>query len=288
MDPSLHHIWTPLELVRVSAEYLAERGIETARLDAEILLAFVLHVDRMTLYVDHARPVIPSELDEYRELIRERGHRVPLQLLTGSVHLFDLEFAVRRGVFIPRPETETLIRTALERFPKAPASAAELGVGCGCVAVSLLHAWPSARMVGWDTSAVALELSLENAQRHGVDKRLELQHGDGVQGLRARSAAFELVVSNPPYVGESERSALQPELAHDPQAALFAGTAGLDLIERLIPAAATALSPGGWLVFEHGATQAQSAQRLLAEAGFSQCRTILDLAGRPRVAVGQR
>jgi release factor glutamine methyltransferase len=242
----------------------------------------------MTLYVDHARPLVANELDAYRELIRERGRRVPLQHLTGSVHLLDLEFRVRRGVFIPRPETETLIRTLLELHPQGVTRAAEVGIGSGCISISLLRAWPNASIVAWDIAAAALDLARENAGQHGVAGRLNLLAGDGVQGLQEGPGEFELVFSNPPYVGESERKALQAELHHDPPEALFAGEDGMALIERLIPAAATALRPGGWLVFEHGANQAEACRDRLGRSGFAQCETFVDLAGRPRVSAGRR
>lgn len=280
--------WTPLALVRVSAEFLAERGIESARLDAELLLAHVLGVNRMTLYVDHARPVIARELDEYRELIRERGRRVPLQLLVGSVHMLDLRFEVRAGVFIPRPETEVLIRKCLELLPDGARFAAEVGVGSGCIAVSLLHAWPDARMIGWDLSEAALELSLANAQQHGVADRLELIHGDGCAALGERASQFDLVVSNPPYVGLEERELLAPEVRdHDPADALFAGADGMDCIERLVPAAAGALKPEGWLVMEHGSAQGQRTTRLLRGSSFESVSVSRDLSGLDRVSVGR-
>jgi release factor glutamine methyltransferase len=253
-----------------------------------LLLAFVLCVDRMTLYVDHARPLIASELNQYRELIRQRGQRVPLQLLTGSVQLHALEFAVRRGVFIPRPETETLVRAVLELMPAGPKSFAEVGIGSGCIAVSLLHAWRQARAVAWDLSRESIELSAENAARHGVGDRLQLELADGVQALRAQPGAFELVVSNPPYVGERERAQLEPELRYDPELALFSGADGLQVSAQLIPAAGTALRASGWLAVEHGASQGLAVRQHFAAAGFQAVCTSLDLAGRERVTIGRR
>jgi len=204
------------------------------------------------------------------------------------VHLLDLEFEVRPGVFIPRPETEVLIRKCLELFPSGAASAAEVGIGSGCIAVSLLHAWPAARMVGWDLSEAALELTLANAKRHGVADRLELILGDGIDGIRGRGAQFDLVVSNPPYVGLAERGTLQPEVVdHDPAEALFAGDDGMACIERLVPEAATALKPGGWLALEHGAEQGRRCIEALQAGGFDAVAAERDLSGADRVAYGR-
>jgi release factor glutamine methyltransferase len=285
--------WTPLELIRVSAEYLADHDVPNARLDAELLLAEVLHLDRLRLYLEHERPLIPDELARYRELVRRRARREPLQLLVGRVQLHDLEFEVRDGVFIPRHETEVLIQSAQQlSLPDgaSPRRILEVGTGTGCVGISLLVHWPQAELVGFEISPAAAELTLENARRHGVADRLRLVGSDAFAESSLEDwRGAELVVSNPPYVAEGEREGLQPEVRdHDPEAALFSGPEGLDAIARLIERAAHALSPGGWLAFEHGADQEARIRALLDGGAWEEISCVRDLAERPRVALARR
>lgn len=286
--PELPKVWTPLELIKVSAEYLAERGVATPRLDAELLLAHVLETDRLSLYLDHARPLIAGELDAYRQLVRARGDRVPLQLLTGEAHLLDRVFVVREGVFIPRPETETLVLECQGlAFPDgAPGTLVELGTGTGCVSILLLLHWPHARAIGLEVDPEAARLTRENARRHGVDERLDLRAGDG---LRAPLPRCDLLVSNPPYVRAQDIETLEPEVRdHDPRTALDGGKDGLDVIRELARAGVQALAPAGWLAFEHGDAQGPACRELLETLRYEDVATRTDLAGRPRVTVGRR
>ncbi|HKI82819.1 MAG TPA: peptide chain release factor N(5)-glutamine methyltransferase, partial [Candidatus Krumholzibacteria bacterium] len=258
--------WTPLELIRVSAEYLADQGVPSPRLDAELLLAHVLQLDRLQLYLQHERPLIREELDRYRELIRRRARREPLQLLTGSARILDLDFMVAPGVFIPRPETETLIEV-VKTLPE-PSTMVEVGLGSGAVGISLLVYWPKARLVGFELSETAARVSRSNAEKHGVAERMEIVEGDAyAESLRSRWGGCELVVSNPPYIAEGEE--LEPEVIdHDPKEALFAGPDGLEEIRKLCAAAAVALTPGGWLAFEHGWDQESQVALILAQGPF--------------------
>lgn len=282
-------LWTPIELIRVTAEFLADKGVESARLDAELLLAHVLQCDRLHLYLDHDRPIVPDELARYRELVRRRGQREPLQLLLGSATILDHEFLVRPGVFIPRPETEVLIEVARERVgaEPGPLRIVEAGVGTGCVGLSLLHGWPEATLIGYDIDAAALELTRANAERLGVLDRLELREADAFAGPAL--PACELLVSNPPYVATGERAQLEPEVAeHEPPAALYSGADGLDAIRALVRRGPEAVVPGGFLVFEHGAGQGEAVRDLLEDAGWAEVEIRADLAGRPRVAAARR
>ncbi len=278
--------WTPLELIRVSAEYLADQGVPSPRLDAELLLAHVLQLDRLQLYLQHERPLIREELDRYRELIRRRARREPLQLLTGSARILDLDFMVAPGVFIPRPETETLIEV-VKTLPE-PSTMVEVGLGSGAVGISLLVYWPKARLVGFEISETAARVSRSNAEKHGVAERMEIVEGDAyAESLRSRWGGCELVVSNPPYIAEGEE--LEPEVIdHDPKVALFAGPDGLEEIRKLCAAAAAALTPGGWLAFEHGWDQESEVALILAQGPFEGVVCHRDLAGRPRVSCARR
>jgi release factor glutamine methyltransferase len=277
-----------MPLIAVSAEYLADHGVENARLDAELLLAHVLRVERLKLYLDHDRPIVPEELSAYRELVRRRGRREPLQLLVGRVSLLEHDFAVREGVFVPRPETETLILQARECELPAEPRLLEVGVGSGCVGLSLLTCWPDATLLGYDVEPLALELTAENARGLAVESRLELREGSAFDA-RLDPESFDLVVSNPPYVRSAELADLEPEVRdHDPREALDGGEDGLEAVRRLVDLARRVLRPQGWLLFEHGFDQGESAPALLRDAGFGDVVTVEDLGGRPRVTRGRR
>jgi release factor glutamine methyltransferase len=277
-----------MPLIAVSAEYLADHGVENARLDAELLLAHVLRVERLKLYLDHDRPIVPEELSAYRELVRRRGRREPLQLLVGRVSLLEHDFAVREGVFVPRPETETLILQARECELPAEPRLLEVGVGSGCVGLSLLTCWPDATLLGYDVEPLALELTAENARGLAVESRLELRGGSAFDA-RLDPESFDLVVSNPPYVRSAELADLEPEVRdHDPREALDGGEDGLEAVRRLVDLARRVLRPQGWLLFEHGFDQGESAPALLRDAGFGDVVTVEDLGGRPRVTRGRR
>jgi release factor glutamine methyltransferase len=274
----------PLELVRVTAEFFADKGIESARLDAELLLAHVLGVDRLQLYLQHDRPLVPAEVDAFREIVKQRGQRVPLQHLTGEAAILDDTFIVRPGVFIPRPETETLIEvcTSLGPFERI----VEFGPGAGVIGLSLLKQLPEARLFAVDANEDAVALTLENAERLGLRDRAEVIRGDA---LEVDLPGCDLLVSNPPYVPTRVIDGLQPEVRdHDPRAALDGGDDGLDFIRAMMKPAHEALRSGGWIALEHGDDQGASVPAILSEAGFNDVRDEPDLAGRPRVAVGCR
>ena len=214
----------PLELARLAAGHLAERGVEDPRLDAELLLAHVLGVRRLDLYLQFERPLTPDEVAAYREAIRRRGQREPLQYITGTTSFRELELAVDPRVLIPRPETEVLVGAVLEwAAGRGDLVALDIGTGSGAIALSLLAEGPFARMVATDVSRGALELAAENARRTGLDARLELRHGPLWEPI-GDGERFDVIVSNPPYVADAEGAGLQPEVAaHEPAGALFAG-----------------------------------------------------------------
>lgn len=281
MNTRLHN---PLELVRVTAEFFADKGIASPRLDAELLLAHVLKLDRLQLYLQHDRPLVPAEVDAYRALVKQRGQRVPLQHLTGEATILDHTFAVREGVFIPRQETETLIEVcaALGPFEQI----VELGPGTGVIGLSLLTRFPATQLFAVDLNESAVELTRENAERLGVSDRAEIVHGDALEvGL----PSCDLLVSNPPYVPGPTIDGLEPEVRdHDPRLALDGGDDGLDFIRAMMAPALEALRAGGWIALEHGDDQGESVPAILGEAGFIEVRDEPDLAGRPRVTVGRK
>jgi release factor glutamine methyltransferase len=281
-------LWTPLELIKVTSEFLAENGVPAPRLDAELLLGHVLGLSRLQLYLEHERPIVPAELDRFRELVRGRARRVPLQILIGEVELLGHRFVVRQGVFIPRPETETLLLvcTNLEFHEGAPATIVEVGPGTGCIGLSLLLHWPRARLLAVDASMDAIELSRENARLHRLQDRCEFRRADA---RTSELPSCDLLVSNPPYIPTADLKRLEPEVReYDPVAALDGGTDGLEMIRWLSGQAIRCLHPGGWIVLEHGFDQGESAPAALAEAGLVAVEDHRDLGGQARVAVGRR
>lgn len=280
-----------LEVTRKAKEVLAERGIPDARLDAELLLAWVLGLRRLDLYLQHDRPLSGQELERYRVAIRRRLRREPLQYIVGEMPFREIVLRVDRRALVPRPETEVLVGLVAAESrgrPTGSGAALDLGVGSGAIALSLLHEGVFERVVATDVSDDALSLARENAERLGLSARLDLRAGDLWSAVRA-GESFEAIVSNPPYVATGERPALAPEVREwEPEPALFAGATGLETIQRIVAGAAARLVPGGLLALEVGATQGEAAGVLMEGAGFADVKIAKDLAGRERVALGRR
>lgn len=280
--------WTIIALLRWTTDHFAKLGIDTARLDAECLLASALGVDRMRLYLDFEKPVGEAERGAFRELVRRRGSaRVPVAQILGRKEFWSLPLRVTPDVLVPRPETETLVAAALELLPvDRPVAVLDVGTGSGAVALAIACERPQARLVATDISQAALEIARQNADELGMAERIRLVWGDGFAAVAGES--FDLVVSNPPYVAESQRGSLPPELAHEPEVAVFAGTDGLRVLRQLSAGVACALSPGGGFAVELAPEQAPTVADWCREAGLLDVRTLRDLAGRPRVVAARK
>ncbi|GGB19677.1 release factor glutamine methyltransferase [Sphingomonas metalli] len=251
---------------------------DTPRLDAELLLAHALKIERPALLLDLDRPVPPS----FAALVERRAAHEPIAYITGSRGFWTLDLAVGPGALVPRADSETLIEAAIAHFGEAgPASILDLGTGPGTLLLALLDHWPSARGLGVDRSAEALRYARRNAG--SAQGRAALVQGDWATAIAGQ---FDLIVSNPPYIATD--AALPTEVArHEPAAALFAGPEGLDDYRRLAPVFATLLAPGGAVLLEIGFDQAEPVGALLREQGFTS-RLHRDLGGRPRVIVAIR
>jgi release factor glutamine methyltransferase len=287
--PSSGKTWTILELLRFTTEHFASRGIETARLDAECLLAHVLNVDRLRLYVDFEEPVGASDRTAYRELVRRRANeRVPVAQLIGAKEFWSLPLKVTRDVLIPRPDTETLVTAALDLLPdpETCTTVLDVGTGSGAVALAIALERPRAHLVATDISQAALEIARENADVHGVGDRIRWALGGLFQPVAGQR--FDLVVSNPPYVAESQRSQLPPELAHEPEEALFSGEDGTEMLAELIAQVNDVLVPGGAVAVELAPEQAPRVADWCRAAGFEDVKTRRDLSRRPRVVSARR
>jgi release factor glutamine methyltransferase len=273
-----------LPLAQKAAHLFSEKGIENARLEAELLLAHVLGIRRLDLYLQHDRPLTESQLEAYRGCVRRRLKREPLQHIIGRVQFRHLELAVDARALIPRPETELLVEEVV-RYARERAEALraiDLGVGSGAIALSIAHEAPNVSVVATDVAGAALELAAENADRLGLS--LELRRGE-LWAVVASDERFDIVVSNPPYVAEHERPTLQPEVRDwEPAAALFGGDDGLQVIRALIAGAPAHMRPGALFALEIGMTQAAAVRDLVEQAtSFENIRVVRDLSSRERI-----
>ena len=284
--------WTVLELLRWTTGFFEERGLPTARLDAECLLAHALGCDRLRLYLEFDKPIAPDERASFRELVRRRAEeRVPVAQLTGRKEFWSLPLDVTPDVLVPRPETETLVEAALGLVPdrEAELRILDLGTGSGAVALALASELPKARITATDVSDAALAVAEANAERLGLADRLRWLSGDLFAALPDGDAeCFDLVVSNPPYVAERDAAGLEPELAHEPRQALFAGADGTAVLARLVAEAPAHLAARGALALELAPEQVDALRGELVAAGLPVCQVHRDLGGRPRVVTARR
>jgi release factor glutamine methyltransferase len=284
--------WTVLDLILWSADYLADKGVESPRLDAEHLLAHVVGVARLGLYLQFDRPLTSEELDGFRPLLRRRAQREPLQYIVGRQPFRELDLEVTPAVLIPRPETEVLVDVILEWAAERdgePMTAVDIGTGSGAIALSLAFEGAFASVLATDVDEEALRVAGRNRDAAGLTGRVELRHGPLFEPLRP-GERFDVIVSNPPYVAESEAATLQPEVADwEPRGALFGGEDGLDVLRGLVLGARDALKPGGMLALEVGAGQAATVARMMEDAdGYDDVRVRRDYAGKQRIVSGRR
>jgi len=264
---------------------LTAAQIGSPRLNAETLLVFTLGCDRAHLFAHPERALTPQEKINYQEAIAQRAIGIPTQYITGHQEFWGMDLIVSPAVLIPRPETEHVVETVLTLSLGASPRIIDVGTGSGCIALALAKELPLAKIHATDISPAALEIARANAARHRLDARIQFHRTDLLLGFEP--GTFDLIVSNPPYVGESEEDQVQLEVRkYEPRNAVFAGPTGLEVIEHLIPQAHAVLKPGRWLVMEMSGTIAEAIQRLLA--GWSELRVINDLQGIPRVAVAAR
>jgi release factor glutamine methyltransferase len=258
-------------------------------LDAELLLAHVLGVRRLDLYLQFDRPLHPPELESFKALLRRRASREPLQYVLGRTAFRELDLRTDPRALIPRQETEVLVQEVLDWAARQGASmwALDVGTGSGAIALSLLREGPFRNLVATDPSPEALALAEENARDHGFEERIEFRSGPGLEPLFS-GEQFDVIVSNPPYISETEGALLQPEVRDwEPGEALFAGPDGLDVLLPLVARAPAFLREGGLFATEVGDGQAREVARALEETGaFTEVGIRPDLTGRERVVRG--
>ena len=276
--------WTVLKILKWTTAYFAGKGIGPARLEAELLLAATLDLDRVGLYVNFERPLNADELTAYRERVRRRGLREPLQYILGETEFWSLSFMVSPAVLVPRADTEVLVEEALSRLAVAD-RVLDVGTGSGAIAIALAHERSDLQVTALDCSEAALEVARSNARRNGLAERVVCVAGD----LAALPAGpFEMVVSNPPYIPSRDWAELMPEVRdHEPRLALDGGEDGLEAYRQLAAQAEQLLTPGGWLLVEVGIGQAEEVSDLFAAAGMVEVGQRDDYAGIPRVVMGR-
>lgn len=271
------------EALTLATGELNSRGIETARLDAEVLLANVLGFSRTDLYIKDGSVIQEDKITKYFSMVRRRSDREPVAYITGEKEFMSLSFKVNNHVLIPRPETEMLVEEALEI---KPLRVIDVGTGSGAIAVSLAYYLPKSIVKAIDISVAALDVARENAIRHRVDERVELVQGNLLEPFDSPEflSAFDLITANLPYIPTPEMPVLQYDVReYEPDLALDGGVDGLSYYRLLGPAAYNILTGGGILLLEFGYTQAASLKEFLKDIGFSDIEIIQDLAGLDRI-----
>ena len=277
--------WTVQKVLDWTIGHLKSRGCESARLDAEILLAHARGCQRIRLYTEYDAPLTLEERAKMRELVQRRATLEPVAYLVGFREFFGLDFEVQPGVFIPRPDTETLVITALDIASEIDAPRIlDICTGSACIPVAIAANCPASRLTAVELDEQVFEVARRNIQRHDLESRIELLQGDLFAPL-ATDANFEVITGNPPYITDTEMESLPPDVRdHEPHLALQAGSDGLDVVRRLIPEANRFLVEGGALLLEIAAEQAEAVVALFAAAGtYEPAQIAHDLRGRSRV-----
>lgn len=275
------------EILERTVEHFTRYQVPNPRLDAEVLLADLLGLERIHLYVRFDQPLIKDEVDRYRERVVLRSKRVPLQYITGHQEFMSLDFEVNKNVLIPRPETEHLVEAVMDFVKNVGWESpllVDVGTGSGAIAISLAHYLPLARIIGVDISPNAVEVAKENARRHQVAERIKFVTGSFLIPLKDAGLKVDAIISNPPYITKQELPKLQPEVRHEPQLALDGGMDGVQAYRQIIQEAEV-LKPQGLLAFEVGEKQGEQVAALM-ERDFDQITIIPDLAGIGRVVMG--
>ena len=278
------------EALTVAAAQLAsdEHLRATAARDAELLLLHTLQIPRITLIAHPDEELSANQRTAYEDSIARRLHHEPIQYITGQQEFYGLTLKVTPAVLIPRPETEHLVEAVLKRLPtNRPLRIADIGTGSGAIAIALAAHLPQAAITALDISAEALAIATANAREHKIADRIRFVQSDLLSALNREAETFDAIVSNPPYVAETDRAALHPQVRdHEPATALFAGKTGLDIYRHLIPQAHAALKPNGLLALEIGHDQQEAVAALLR--AWHNLSFVNDLQHIPRVALAQR
>jgi len=273
---------TLLEIIKKTTDFFAQKGVESPRLNAELLIGHALGLKRMQLYIQFERPLTEAELDKIRPLVRRRGQREPLQYIIGTTDFSGLVLKTDRRALIPRPETERLIEIVIERITVSPTRILDLGTGTGAIALALAQKFPEAQITAVDRDAGALALASENAQASGLHERVTLIESNWFSAVPSESR-FELIVANPPYLTTAEVTEAATEVRdYEPHSALASGIDGLDDLRQILRGAPAFLTENGLLAMETGIAQHATLRALATERGFDTIESLPDLTGRDR------
>ncbi|PLY00236.1 MAG: peptide chain release factor N(5)-glutamine methyltransferase [Desulfuromonas sp.] len=277
--------WTVLRILEWTADYFRQQGIESGRLDAELLLASLLELDRVGLYLQFDRPLNQREQAGYRELVKRRAAHEPVAYIVGETEFWSLPIRVSPAVLIPRSDTEVLVEEALECL-EDNSRVLDIGLGSGAIAIALAHENKNVRVRGIDISPEAVEIARANSRLNQVDGRVDFSIGN----LEDFSGGpYDLIVSNPPYIPHRDLDGLMPDVREfEPLGALDGGTDGLDAYRAILRQAPQELTDGGRLLVEIGINQADPVRQLFAEAGLQEITLRDDYAGIPRVVSGMK
>ncbi len=281
-------IWTIKKLIQWTAGYFRNHGVEEARLDAELLLGYVLGKPRIYLYTNYDQIMNKEELARYRELIRRRAAGYCTAVLIGEKEFMGIPFRVNEHVLVPRPDTEAWLEKVIQRFRNLPdISVLDLGTGSGALAVSFLYYCKEARGVAVDISEKALETAKTNGERAGISDRVEFRRGDFLDALR-EDEQFDVILSNPPYIPSGDIDGLAEEVRREPRIALDGGPDGLKFYRTLGEKAVRFLRPGGLLAAEVGIGQAETVRTFFENGGLTDIEIIPDYGGVDRAVCGKR
>lgn len=273
---------TVLEIIKRTTEFLEKRGVESARLNSELLIGHALGLKRMQLYLQFERPLAEPELEKIRPLVKRRGNREPLQYILGETEFAGVKLKVDRRALIPRPETEHLVELVEANVTAAPASILDLGTGTGAIALALAAKYLSAQVMAVDQSGDALALAAENTAMLGFTDRVQLLASDWLSAVPP-GRKFDLIVTNPPYLTETEVTEAQPEVKdHEPKAALTPGGDGTASLRKILAEAPGYLESGGLLACETGIAQHKQLLEAAVAAGYTRTKSLPDLTGRER------
>lgn len=283
-------MWTIRTLLEWSTPWLAERGVDSPRLDSELLLANALKIRRIDLFLDPHRPLLPTELALFKPLIKRRAAREPIAYILGHREFWGLEISTNGDVLIPRPESELLVETTLAHYPEreTPLNILELCVGSGAVLCALLTEYPQAKGHGTDLSLPALQQATHNAKKLELTERVVLIQSDLDMAIPA-TERFDLLIANPPYIATDELAKLAPEVQKwEPRMALDGGKQGLEILAKIPAIAQARLKPGGRLLVEIGYDQGEAVETLFRESALNEIKILKDYNRLPRCVIGSK
>ena len=281
---------TVLEAIKLSTEYLQKKGVESPRANAEILLAEILKCKRLELYLAFDKPLAENEVQIYREAIRKRGLRIPLQYIVGNVEFYGLKLIVNENVLIPRPETELLVEKIINESDKsANLKILDIGSGSGNISLSLSKNLPNSKVVSIDISENALAVAKQNAELNAFQDKVEFRNFDIMNGDLNSLGKYDLIVSNPPYVSENDYESLEPELKnYEPKIALTDNSNGISFYKHILETSDQLLNKPGKIYFELGIDQSAQVRKYFEQNNFTNIKITKDYSGIERILVANK